>query len=254
MTTTTSKDTAKASVDEAEVARFAANAHLWWDPSGPYAPLHALTPVRVTFVRDETTRHFSRDPLVLRCLDGLTLLDVGCGGGILAEPLSRLGAKVTAIDPAEKNVAAARAHAGEAGLAIDYRAETAEALLAAGESFDVVVASEVIEHVTDPGAFVKTLAGLTKPGGIVMLSTLNRTLKSFGLAIIGAEYILRWLPRGTHDWEKFVTPDEMAHYARGAGLVPGNRRGMIYNPLKREWNLGADTDVNYWFAADKSEG
>jgi 2-polyprenyl-6-hydroxyphenyl methylase/3-demethylubiquinone-9 3-methyltransferase len=253
MMTDMPNDTAKGSVDEAEVARFAAQAHLWWDKTGPYQPLHALTTPRVTFVRDTVAARFSRDPRALRCLSGLTLLDVGCGGGILSEPLARLGAEVTAIDPAQENINAARAHAATSGVAVTYRAETAEALLAAGEHFDVVVASEVIEHVNDPKAFIATLAGLAKPGGVVLLSTLNRTLKSFALGIVGAEYILRWLPRGTHDWEKFVTPKEMAAHARAAGLAPGQTRGMIYNPLKREWNLGADTDVNYWFAADKNE-
>lgn len=237
------------SVDDDEVARFAAQAHLWWDRSGPYAPLHALTTPRVTFVREAVSGHFGRDNRQIRSLAGLTLLDVGCGGGILAEPLSRLGAHVTAIDPAQENVAAARAHAAESGVEVTYRAETAEALLAAGESFDVVVASEVIEHVTDPAAFVAVLAGLAKPGGLVLLSTLNRTLKSFALAIVGAEYVLRWLPRGTHDWEKFVTPEEMASFAKAAGLTPGETRGMICNPLTREWRLGRDTGVNYWFAA-----
>lgn len=239
------------SVDDDEVARFAAQAHLWWDKKGPYAPLHALTAPRVTFVRDTVSDHFGRDTKTIRSLAGLTLLDVGCGGGILAEPLSRLGAEVTAIDPAEENVNAARAHAAESGVEVTYRAETAEALLAEGKTFDVVVASEVIEHVNDPAAFIGVLAGLAKPGGLVLLSTLNRTMKSFALAIVGAEYVLRWLPRGTHDWEKFVTPREMASFAKRAGLTPGDTRGMIYNPLKREWHLGRDSSVNYWFAAGK---
>jgi 2-polyprenyl-6-hydroxyphenyl methylase/3-demethylubiquinone-9 3-methyltransferase len=239
-------------VDHAEVARFAATANLWWDRKGPYAPLHALTPARVAFVRDAAAGRFARDMGTLRPLEGLALLDVGCGGGILSEPLHRLGADVTAIDPGRETVEAARAHAMDSGLAIDYRNTTAEEVLAGGERFDIVVASEVIEHVTDPAAFMKTLAGLARPGGLVLLSTLNRTLKSFALAIVGAEYVLRWLPRGTHDWQKFVTPDEMESHARAAGLDPLESKGMIFNPLAREWRLGEDTDVNYWFSAARN--
>lgn len=240
------------SVDDAEVARFAALASRWWDATGPYAPLHALTPARIGFVRMAVTKHLACDARSMRPFAGLSLLDVGCGGGILAEPLTRLGADVTAIDPAGENIEAARAHAAETGLEIDYRAETAEALSQAGQSFDIVVASEVIEHVIDPEAFIATLATLAKPGGLVLLSTLNRTLKSFALAIVGAEYILRWLPRGTHDWEKFITPDEMEAFLRTAGMEPLDVQGMIFNPLKNEWRLGDDASVNYWLAARKN--
>lgn len=239
------------SVDDSEIARFAALADEWWNPRGPYAPLHALTPVRVTFVRETACTRFGLNERRLRCLDGLSVLDVGCGGGILAEPLTRLGARVTAIDPAPENIAAAQAHAAAQGLEIGYRAVRAEDLAHEGAQFDVVIASEVIEHVNDPRPFVATLAALARPGGLVMLSTLNRTLKSFALAKIGAEYILRWLPRGTHDWRKFVTPEEMEDYAAAAGLVAIDARGMIFNPLRGDWRLGADTDVNYWLAAVK---
>ena len=207
----------RGSVDEREVARFAATAAEWWNPRGPYAPLHRLNPVRVAYIRDRLCERFDRDPRSLKSLDGLSVLDVGCGGGILAEPLTRLGARVTGIEPAVESVAVARIHAERAGLDIDYRVATAEKLLAAGESFDVVIASEVVEHVTDPAAFVATLAGLAKPGGVVLLSTLNRTLKSFALAIVGAEYVLRWVPPGTHDWRKFITPRELRRLTRAAG-------------------------------------
>ncbi len=247
----TGRPAAARSVDEAEVARFSADTARWWDPSGPYAPLHRLTPVRITFVRDTACARFGRDGRALRSLAGLRILDVGCGGGILAEPLARLGGTVTAIDPGAETIAAARAHAEQSGLDIDYRAAAAEDLAEAGEAFDLVVASEVIEHVREPAAFVATLAALARPGGLVMLSTINRTAKSFALAIVGAEYILRWLPRGTHDWRRFVTLDEMEGYGRAAGLEPLASAGMMFNPLRGDWTLGADTDVNYWFAAGK---
>ncbi|HVV94764.1 MAG TPA: bifunctional 2-polyprenyl-6-hydroxyphenol methylase/3-demethylubiquinol 3-O-methyltransferase UbiG, partial [Hyphomicrobiales bacterium] len=185
-------------VDPDEVARFAALAEEWWDPRGPYAPLHKLTPTRVAYVRDRLARRHGRDVRSLRSLEGLAILDVGCGGGLLAEPLARLGAAVTGIDPAEESIAVARAHAGEAGLAVDFRATTAGALASAGARFDAVIASEVIEHVPDPEAFVATLATLARPGGLVMISTLNRTLRALALAVVGAEYVLRWVPRGTH--------------------------------------------------------
>ncbi len=239
------------SVDQDEVARFAALADEWWNPKGPYAPLHKLTPIRVEYVRDRLAEKFGRDTRSLKSLKDLALLDVGCGGGILSEPLSRLGAKVTAIEPASESIAVAKAHAGEAGLEIDYRAATAEELLAEGKTFDAVIASEVIEHVTDPAAFVKTLAGLAKPGGLVLFSTLNRTLKSFALAIVGAEYVLRWIPTGTHDWKKFVTPDELKAQCRDAGLDVADVTGMMYDPLRDAWRLGRDSGVNYWLTAER---
>jgi 2-polyprenyl-6-hydroxyphenyl methylase/3-demethylubiquinone-9 3-methyltransferase len=239
------------SVNEEEVARFAALAGEWWNPDGPYAPLHRLTPARVEYVRDRLAARFGRDTKSLKGLKDLTLLDVGCGGGILAEPLARLGASVTGIEPARESIEAAKAHATEAGVAIDYRAATAEDLLAEGRQFDAVIASEVIEHVDDPSGFVRTLAGLAKPGGLVLLSTLNRTLKSYALAIVGAEYVLRWIPAGTHDWNKFVTPDELTAHCNAAGLDVSDVTGMIFDPLRGTWRLGRDSGVNYWLTAEK---
>ena len=240
------------SVDQEEVARFAATAAEWWNPRGPYAPLHKLTPARVTYVRDRVAGHFARSTTDLESLKGLAILDVGCGGGILSEPLARLGAEVTGIEPAEESIAVARAHAEAAGLAVTYRATTAEALLAEGRQFDAVIASEVIEHVAEPRTFVRTLAGLARPGGLVLISTLNRTPKSFALAIVGAEYVLRWVPTGTHDWRKFVTPAELRRHVGAAGLRVENLTGTVYNPLRDEWRLSpSDTGVNYWITASK---
>jgi 2-polyprenyl-6-hydroxyphenyl methylase/3-demethylubiquinone-9 3-methyltransferase len=240
------------SVDQEEVARFAATAAEWWNPRGPYAPLHKLTPVRVEYLRDALARRFARDVTDLRSLQGVTILDVGCGGGILSEPLARLGAEVTGIEPAPESIAIAKAHATASGLAITYRAATAEDLLAEGRRFDAVIASEVIEHVSDPRAFVRTLAGLARPGGLVLISTLNRTPKSFALAIVGAEYVLRWVPTGTHDWRKFVTPTELRRHVGAAGLRAENVTGMVYNPLRDDWRLSTDTGVNYWLTAAKA--
>ena len=189
------------SIDTAEVERFSKLASTWWDPRGPMAPLHKLNPVRLGYIRDKATAHFTRDPKKLDSLKGLRILDIGCGAGILSEPLARLGAQMVGVDPSEENIAVAAAHADESGLTIDYRAATAEALAEGGEAFDVVLAMEVVEHVTDVEAFVATCAAMVKPGGLMIAATLNRTLKSFALAIVGAEYVLRWLPRGTHQWD-----------------------------------------------------
>jgi 2-polyprenyl-6-hydroxyphenyl methylase/3-demethylubiquinone-9 3-methyltransferase len=229
-------------VDEAEVARFSALAEDWWNPRGKMAPLHKFNPVRLGYIRDQVTAHFGRDPKQLGCLKGLRMLDIGCGGGILSEPLARLGASVVG----------AKLHAEQSGLEIDYRATTAEELSAAGESFDVVLAMEVVEHVADVNLFVKSCAAMVKPGGLMIAATLNRTLKSFALAIVGAEYILRWLPVGTHDWNKFVTPNELEIAMELAGLRVTGEQGVIYNPLRDEWRLSTDTDVNYMMVAERS--
>jgi 2-polyprenyl-6-hydroxyphenyl methylase/3-demethylubiquinone-9 3-methyltransferase len=239
------------SVDEDEVRRFAALADQWWSLKGPYAPLHKLTPVRVEYVRDRLAGRFGLDVSSLKSLKGLRLLDVGCGGGILSEPLARLGARVTGIEPAAESIAVAKAHAAEAGLDIDYRAVAAEELVVEGLTFDAVIASEVIEHVNDPATFVKTLSDLVRPGGLVLISTLNRTLKSFALAIVGAEYVLRWIPAGTHDWQKFVTPDELSEHCRASGLDVADVTGMMFDPLRDRWRLGRDSGCNYWLAAEK---
>jgi 2-polyprenyl-6-hydroxyphenyl methylase / 3-demethylubiquinone-9 3-methyltransferase len=238
-----------ASVDAAEVERFARHADAWWNPRGPMAALHKFNPVRLAYIRDKAAERFDRDAKKLDCLKGLRLLDIGCGGGILSEPLARLGAQMVGADPAEKNIAAARAHADEQGLAIDYRATTAEALAEAGERFDVVLAMEVVEHVADVASFVATCATMVKPGGLMIAATLNRTLKSFAFAIVGAEYVLRWLPRGTHRWDKFVTPRELETAVENAGLSVTGERGVIYNPFADRWQLSSDMDVNYMLAA-----
>jgi len=238
-------------VDEAELARFAALASEWWNPRGKMAPLHKFNPVRLGYIRDAACRHFDRDGKRLDCLKGLRLLDIGCGGGLLSEPLARLGGEVVGADPAAANIEAARLHAAESGVAVDYRATTAEALAEAGERFDVVLAMEVVEHVADVKLFVELTGGMVKPGGLMIAATLNRTLKSFALAIVGAEYILRWLPRGTHQWDKFVTPNELEIALELAGLRVIDEAGVVYNPLADRWRLADDMDVNYMLAAER---
>lgn len=238
-------------LDAAEVERFQRLAKAWWDPTGKFRPLHQIGPVRLAFIRDEFTRHFRLPPGGARPFNGLKILDIGCGGGLISEPLCRLGAAVTAIDPGEQNIAIARAHAEPQGLAIDYRVATVEDLAAKGEAFDAVVCLEVIEHVPDVGAFVKACTALVRPGGIMVLSTINRTLKAYALAIVGAEYVLGWLPRGTHQWERFVTPDEMKRDCEAAGLTGTHVMGFTYNPLRDTWSLGPDTGVNYLASAVK---
>jgi 2-polyprenyl-6-hydroxyphenyl methylase / 3-demethylubiquinone-9 3-methyltransferase len=243
---------AQSTLDPKEVARFAKDAERWWDAKGPFAPLHRINPVRLSYMRDALCRRFGRDTKAGASLAGLSVLDIGCGGGLVAEPLSRLGASVTGIDPAEENIAAAKAHADGARLTIDYRATTAQALAASGAQFDAVLLLEVVEHVPDVPAFLKEVAPLVKPGGILVLSTLNRTFKSYAFAIVGAELILRWLPVGTHQWDRFVTPAELRTGLRGAGLTLTDTTGMIYNPFADEWRLGRDTDVNYLAAATRA--
>jgi 2-polyprenyl-6-hydroxyphenyl methylase/3-demethylubiquinone-9 3-methyltransferase len=241
----------QSTIDEAEVARFSALAAGWWDPRGKMAVLHKFNPVRLAYIRDAACKKFERNGKQLDCLKGLRILDIGCGGGILCEPLARLGANVLGADPAEKNIAAAKLHAGESELAIDYRVTTAEALADAGERFDIVLAMEVVEHVADVRLFVSRCAEMVEPGGLMIAATINRTLKSFALAIVGAEYVLRWLPRGTHSWDKFVTPDELEIAMERAGLRTTDERGVIYNLLADRWELSADTDVNYMVLGEK---
>jgi len=239
------------SVDPAEVERFSRHAADWWNPRGTMAPLHKFNPVRLGYIRDQAAARFDRDPKKLDCLKGLRMLDVGCGGGILSEPLARLGARVVGVDPAEDNIAAALAHAKETGVDVDYRATTSEELAAKGERFDVVLAMEVVEHVVDVKEFVATCATMVKPGGLLIAATLNRTLKSFALAIVGAEYVLRWLPRGTHQWDKFVTPEELESAMEKSGLQVIGERGVIYNPFADRWQLSSDMDVNYMLVAGR---
>lgn len=239
-------------VDPAEIDQFARLGAQWWDERGPMAMLHKFNPVRVGYIRDQVTAHFGRQPRKLGCLAGLRILDIGCGGGILSEPLARLGAKVVGADPSETNIEVARHHAGQAGVMVDYRATTAEALADQGERFDVVLAMEVVEHVADMPLFVNRCGEMVKPGGLMIAATLNRTLKSFALAIVGAEYVLRWLPRGTHRWDKLVTPGELEAAMVQAGLRVADERGVIYNLLADRWQLSSDMDVNYMLAAGKT--
>jgi 2-polyprenyl-6-hydroxyphenyl methylase/3-demethylubiquinone-9 3-methyltransferase len=242
-------------VDPAEVERFARIAGEWWDPRGKFAPLHRLNPVRLGFIRDRAAAHWQRDPLSGTPLQGLSLLDIGCGGGLICEPMARLGAEVTGIDAAEGNIAVARRHAAGQQLAIDYRESTAEALAAGGAQFDIVLALEIIEHVADVDLFLKSCGRLARPGGLVFLSTLNRTAKAWALAIAGAEYVLRWLPRGTHDWRKFLKPSEVVRGLRRAGVEPQEITGVVYSPLSRAWSLNRnDLDVNYMLYGSKDVG
>jgi 2-polyprenyl-6-hydroxyphenyl methylase / 3-demethylubiquinone-9 3-methyltransferase len=239
-------------LDADEVARFAKLAGKWWDASGPFRQLHRINPVRLTYIRDQLCERFDRDAKAAASLSGLSVLDIGCGGGLVAEPLARLGASVTGIDPALQNIEAAKAHAAGMRLNIDYRAATAEELAANGASFDAVLLLEVIEHVPDVPAFLGRVAPLVKPGGVMLLSTLNRTLKAYALAIVGAELILRWLPAGTHQWDRFVTPDELKAALSRAGLSLTDTTGLVYHPLADEWRLSSDTDVNYFATATRA--
>ena len=239
-------------VDQAEVARFSALADEWWNPRGKMAPLHKFNPVRLGYIRDQAAARFDRDAKQLGCLKGLRFLDIGCGGGILSEPLARLGASMIGADPSETNIEAAKLHAAQSGLSIDYRCTTAEELSEAGEKFDVVLAMEVVEHVADVNLFVESCAAMVKPDGLMIAATLNRTLKSFALAIVGAEYILRWLPVGSHSWDKFVTPNELEIAMERGGLRVTGEQGVIYNLFRDEWQLSSDTDVNYMLTAERA--
>jgi 2-polyprenyl-6-hydroxyphenyl methylase/3-demethylubiquinone-9 3-methyltransferase len=240
-----------ASIDPAEIARFSAMAAEWWDPQGKFRPLHKFNPVRLGFIRDCIAKHFRRDPLGNRPLGGLRLLDIGCGGGLVSEPMARLGAQVVGADAAERNIGVARLHAAEADVAVDYRCTSAEALAAAGERFDVVLALEVVEHVADLEGFLQACGQMVKPGGLLIAATLNRTPKSYALGIVAAEYILGWVPRGTHDWKKFLKPHELAGGLRRAGLTLQEVVGVSYDLLNDRWKLGRDTDVNYMMVTVK---
>jgi len=238
------------SVDEAEVAKFAAMAEEWWDPTGKFAPLHKFNPVRLGFIRAAAAGHFQRDARSLRPFEGLSLLDIGCGGGLLSEPMARLGFTVLGADASEKNVRTAAAHAASE-LGIDYRATTAEALAAQGLAFDVVLNMEVVEHVADLAAYLKACAALLKPGGLTFVATLNKTLKSLALAKIGAEYVLGWLPRGTHDWARFVEPAKLQTMLEAGGLAVLQKQGVAFDPLSWDWKLSSDMDVNYMLVATR---
>ena len=238
--------------DRAEIERFARIARAWWEPEGEFRALHKLNPVRLGFIKEAACRHFSRNDKQLDALSGLRLLDIGCGGGILSEPLARLRAEVVGADPSQANIEAAKLHAGETGVAIDYRVTTAEALADAGERFDIVLAMEVVEHVADLSLFVRRCAEMVKPGGLMVAATLNRTFKSFALAIVGAEYVLRWLPRGTHRWDKFVTPNELEATLERHGLRVIDETGVIYDLLADRWRLSSDMDVNYMVVVERA--
>jgi 2-polyprenyl-6-hydroxyphenyl methylase/3-demethylubiquinone-9 3-methyltransferase len=240
------------SLDPAEVEKFSKMAAEWWNPKGKFGVLHVFNPVRLDYIKEQVTARMARDPFDREPLKGLRFLDIGCGGGLLSEPMARLGATVVGVDPSEKNVKTATVHALEMELDIDYRVGTAESLAAAGEKFDVILNMEVIEHVANPQAFTATCASMLKPGGLMFVATLNRTLKSFALGIVGAEYILRWLPTGTHQWEKFIKPAELKDWLATSGVEVKAETGVTFHPLANQWRKSRDMDVNYMLVARKS--
>ena len=238
-------------INDAEVAKFTAMAEEWWDPTGKFKPLHKFNPVRLTYIRDQLVSHFGRDTSGMRPLEGLKIVDIGCGGGLLCEPLTRLGATVTGVDAAERNITIAKIHAEKSGLSIDYRATTSEALVAAGEKYDVVLNMEVVEHVDNVPLYMKSCADLVAPGGLMFTATLNRTARAYALAVFGAEYVLRWLPRGTHDWRKFLTPEEIRSLLSRNGLRVVDQKGVVFHPLADEWKLSSDMGINYMVLAER---
>jgi 2-polyprenyl-6-hydroxyphenyl methylase/3-demethylubiquinone-9 3-methyltransferase len=242
---------APASVDPGEIAKFSAMAAEWWDPAGKFAPLHKFNPVRLGFIRDTAAAHFRRDPKSLRPFKGLALLDIGCGGGLLSEPMARLGFAVMGADASEKNVKTAATHAAASGLPVTYRATTAEALAVEGHAFDVILNMEVVEHVADLPSFLASCAAMLKPGGIMFVATLNKTLKSFALAKVGAEYVLGWLPRGTHDWSRFIPPATLQELLEQTHLNIVKKQGVAFDPIGWDWRLSSDMDVNYMLVAGK---
>ncbi|MDH6267625.1 2-polyprenyl-6-hydroxyphenyl methylase/3-demethylubiquinone-9 3-methyltransferase [Rhizobium sp. SG_E_25_P2] len=244
-------EAAKTTIDQSEVDRFSAMAAEWWSPTGKFRPLHKFNPVRIEYIRDRVSAHFGRDPKAHLPLSGLRVLDIGCGGGLLSEPVARMGASVVGADASEKNIGIARIHAEQSGVTVDYRAVTAEQLAADGEQFDVILNMEVVEHVADVAFFMETCASLVKPGGLMFVATINRTLKAAAFAIVGAEYVLRWLPRGTHQYEKLVRPEEIEAPLGVGQMTVTERTGVFFNPLQNQWNLSKDMDVNYMLVAEK---
>ncbi len=244
-------DARRSTIDAAEVERFSALAAEWWNPNGKFRPLHKFNPVRLAYIRDQVAERFGRDPREARPFKGLRILDIGCGGGLLCEPMARLGAEVVGADASETNIEVAKLHAAETGVDVDYRATTAEELADAGEKFDVVLNMEVVEHVADIDLFLGKCAAMVNPGGIMFVATINRTLKALGLAIVGAEYVLRWLPRGTHQFGKLVRPEELEKSLSEAGMAIIDRTGVVYHPLADRWQRSKDMDVNYMVLAEK---
>ncbi len=239
-------------VDPSEIAKFEAMAAEWWDPAGKFKPLHMLNPCRLDYITSQIAAEFDRDLKTQKPFAGLRILDIGCGGGLLSEPMARLGAEIVGADAAERNIPVAQVHAEQSGLTIDYRHTTAEAMAEAGEQFDVVLNMEVVEHVADPLAYLTACRQLLKPGGLHVCSTINRNPKSYVMAIIGAEVVMRWLPKGTHEWDKFITPDELFDLLSQAGLDPVDRKGFVFNPIAWSWSLSArDLSVNYVTASLK---
>ncbi|CUH85514.1 bifunctional 2-polyprenyl-6-hydroxyphenol methylase/3-demethylubiquinol 3-O-methyltransferase UbiG [Thalassovita mediterranea] len=246
--------TAQTTVDPSEVAKFEAMAAEWWDPKGKFKPLHLMNPCRLDYITRQIAAEFNRDLGTDHPFEGLRLLDIGCGGGLLSEPMARLGATVVGADAAAGNIPVAQVHAQQSGLEIDYRNITAEEMAAAGEQFDVVLNMEVVEHVADPLAYLTACQQLLKPGGLIICSTINRNPKSFAMAIIGAEYVMRWLPKGTHEWNKFITPDELFSLITNAGLEAVDRKGFVFNPVSWQWKISdRDLSVNYVTASVKPQ-
>ncbi|MDB5473108.1 MAG: ubiG [Devosia sp.] len=241
-------------INDAEIAKFTAMAEEWWDPKGKFKPLHKFNPVRLDYIRQHLLAHFGRDGTDMRPFEGLRILDVGCGGGLLCEPLARLGAQVTGIDAAERNITIAAIHAEQSGLDIDYRATTSEALAAEGAQFDMVLNMEVVEHVDNVPLYMKSCADLVKPGGLMLTATINRTLRAYALAVVGAERVLRWLPVGTHDWNKFLTPEEIKALLTRNGLVVMAETGVVYHPIGDEWRRSRDMGINYMIMSRRPQG
>ncbi len=238
-------DARQTTVDAGEVERFSRLAAEWWNPTGKFKPLHKFNPVRLAYIREQVSMNFGCDLRTGRPFEGLRMLDIGCGGGLIAEPLARLGADVVGADASETNIEVAKLHAEQSGIEVDYRADTAEALEAAGERFDVVLALEVVEHVSDVDYFLRSAARMVKPGGLIFVATINRTFKAMTFAIVGAEYVLGWLPKGTHQYSKLVRPGEIETPLRGEGIEMIDETGVVYHPLADEWRRSRDTDVNY---------
>ncbi|WP_338549577.1 bifunctional 2-polyprenyl-6-hydroxyphenol methylase/3-demethylubiquinol 3-O-methyltransferase UbiG [Roseovarius phycicola] len=243
---------AQTTIDDAEIAKFEAMAAEWWDPNGKFKPLHMLNPCRLDYITSQIAAEFERDLSAQSAFQGLRILDIGCGGGLLSEPMARLGATVVGADAAPRNIPVAQIHAEQSGLEIDYRHTTAEAMAADGEQFDVVLNMEVVEHVADPLAYLTACQQLLRPGGLHICSTINRNAKSYAVAIVGAEYVMRWLPKGTHEWSKFITPEELYKLISDAGLNPVDKKGFVFNPINWSWYLSSrDLSVNYVTASVK---